>query len=197
MHAACRHARSLVRGRVRARSLARGRMRGCVRTRHARACARACACPTHMCTRVCRAARTRARGQASVHRVIRGYTWTSGVTRTLSPGGRRGAPRTRSSSARRSRPTRQQRAPPRPPHARPLAAAQPHRSTQNPATRFLLGPKGLYPYQPIFQLVGSMPGHTAMAEMFIRVPGDQLVPGLWRLRVSTRAASARARQGRN
>jgi hypothetical protein len=52
--------------------------------------------------------------------------------------------------------------------------------------RFVLGPKKMFSYTPIFQLVGATPGHTAMAEMFIRVDGKDMEPGLWRLRVSRR-----------
>ncbi|KAI8475355.1 MAG: hypothetical protein J3K34DRAFT_61406 [Monoraphidium minutum] len=57
---------------------------------------------------------------------------------------------------------------------------------------YLVGPERIYAYNPIFQLVGSIPGHTAMAEMFIRVAGAELVPGEWRLRITSKSADRKA-----
>ncbi len=38
-------------------------------------------------------------------------------------------------------------------------------------------------YNPLFELSGSRPDSVAAAEMFIRVPAEELAPGQWRLLV--------------
>lgn len=57
---------------------------------------------------------------------------------------------------------------------------------------YVLGPKKMFPYNPIFQLVGSIPGHTAMAEMFVRVNKQDLIPGLWRVRIISKSSDRKA-----
>lgn len=82
--------------------------------------------------------------------------------------------------------------------ARHTRAPSPTRSRpRRPSvTRYAIGPKKLFSFNPLFQLVGAMPGSTAMAEMFVRIPPKDLTPGSWRILVRRRRGRAgRPRRG--
>jgi hypothetical protein len=67
-----------------------------------------------------------------------------------------------------------------------FTAAPPHPlpPPQNPsAPSYAIGPKKLFTGETVFYLNGAVPGSTAIAESFIRIRGEDMAPGKWRLKV--------------
>jgi hypothetical protein len=54
------------------------------------------------------------------------------------------------------------------------------------AGRVAIGPGSVFQEHMMFRLVGGIEGHTAMTETYIRIHGQQLKAGTWRIRVSRR-----------
>lgn len=53
-----------------------------------------------------------------------------------------------------------------------------------PPARYALKDEYVFTDKLIFRLVGEKLGHTAMSESYIRIHGEWLTPGTWKIRVS-------------